>query len=80
MKIFTEMNLIDALQKAVSQEGYVNPTPIQEQAIPHLLDGIEKLNDRTIAFKRYFKRNFFVFFRLLIPSDICLMFLPNFIV
>ncbi len=39
MKTFTELNLIDALQKAVSREGYVNPTPIQEQAIPHLLKG-----------------------------------------
>ena len=74
------MNLIDALQKAVSQEGYVNPTPIQEQAIHHLLDGIEKLNDRTITFKLYLNHNLFDSFRLLFPSDICLMFLPNFIV
>ena len=43
MKTFTELNLIAALQKAVSQEGYVNPTPIQEQAIPHLLRGKDLL-------------------------------------
>jgi ATP-dependent RNA helicase RhlE len=43
VKTFTELNLIDALQKAVSKEGYVNPTPIQEQAIPQLLKGKDLL-------------------------------------
>ncbi len=32
-------SLIPNLQKAVAAEGYVTPTPIQEQAIPHLLNG-----------------------------------------
>ena len=27
------------LQHAISDVGYKNPTPIQSQAIPHLLDG-----------------------------------------
>ena len=31
--------LIEPLQRAVSEEGYSIPTPIQEQAIPHLLEG-----------------------------------------
>ncbi|RKZ04068.1 ATP-dependent helicase [Candidatus Fermentibacteria bacterium] len=32
-------SLIPAIQQAVSVEGYVTPTPIQEQCIPHLLEG-----------------------------------------
>ncbi len=36
---FTELNLIDQLIKALKQEGYSNPTPIQEQAIPVLMQG-----------------------------------------
>ncbi len=31
--------LIPEIQRAVAAEGYVTPTPIQEQCIPHLLDG-----------------------------------------
>jgi len=31
--------LIEPLQRAVAEEGYSIPTPIQEQAIPHLLEG-----------------------------------------
>jgi ATP-dependent RNA helicase RhlE len=31
--------LIEPLQRAVAEEGYSIPTPIQEQAIPHLLQG-----------------------------------------
>lgn len=31
--------LIEEIQRAVSEEGYVTPTPIQEQCIPHLLEG-----------------------------------------
>jgi ATP-dependent RNA helicase RhlE len=43
MKKFKELNLIDALQKAVDKEGYEQPTPIQAQAIPHLLAGRDLL-------------------------------------
>jgi len=32
-------SLIPELQQAVADEGYVSPTPIQEQCIPHLLNG-----------------------------------------
>ncbi len=35
--------LIPELQRAVSSEGYVTPTPIQEQCIPQLLEGRDLL-------------------------------------
>jgi len=31
--------LIEKIQRAIAEEGYVEPTPIQEQCIPHLLEG-----------------------------------------
>jgi len=34
---FNELNLIEPILKALETEGYKNPTPIQEQAIPILL-------------------------------------------
>jgi len=37
--LFSELGLIEPLQKAVAHEGYKNPTPIQEQAIPVVLAG-----------------------------------------
>jgi ATP-dependent RNA helicase RhlE len=41
---FSSMNgvfstLIPEIQRAVAAEGYTTPTPVQEQCIPHLLDG-----------------------------------------
>ena len=36
---FNQLNLIEPLVKAVAQKGYTQPTPIQEQSIPHLLEG-----------------------------------------
>jgi ATP-dependent RNA helicase RhlE len=35
--------LLPALQKAVAEEGYTVPTPIQEKSIPHLLEGKDLL-------------------------------------
>ncbi|MBW2261627.1 MAG: DEAD/DEAH box helicase [Deltaproteobacteria bacterium] len=35
--------LIEPLRQAVAEEGYTHPTPIQEQAIPHLLEGRDLL-------------------------------------
>ena len=35
--------LIPKIQQAVAAEGYVTPTPIQEQCIPHLLEGRDLL-------------------------------------
>ncbi len=36
---FNQLNLIDALTNALIQKGYTTPTPIQQQAIPHILEG-----------------------------------------
>ncbi len=36
---FEELNLVAPLLKVVSEEGYTEPTPIQEKAIPYLLEG-----------------------------------------
>lgn len=35
---FTDLNLISPILKALETEGYTNPTPIQAQAIPAILD------------------------------------------
>ncbi len=34
---FTDLNIVPAIVKALSKEGYTTPTPIQEQAIPAVL-------------------------------------------
>jgi len=36
---FKDLNLIDPLLHAVEDQGYTKPTPIQQQAIPHVLAG-----------------------------------------
>lgn len=36
---FKELGLIDPLLKAAQEEGYENPTPIQQKAIPTVLEG-----------------------------------------
>ncbi len=40
---FNELGLIEPILKALQQEGYTNPTPIQEKAIPHLVQGRDLL-------------------------------------
>jgi ATP-dependent RNA helicase RhlE len=40
---FKELNLIEPLAKALQEEGYVTPTPIQQQAIPLVLNGRDLL-------------------------------------
>lgn len=40
---FNELNLIEPIQKALKEEGYQKPTPIQQQAIPHALEGRDVL-------------------------------------
>ena len=40
---FASLGLIDPLQRAVRAAGYETPTPIQAQAIPHLLAGRDVL-------------------------------------
>lgn len=37
--LFEELSLSKSIQKAVYEEGYTQPTPIQEQAIPYILEG-----------------------------------------
>jgi ATP-dependent RNA helicase RhlE len=41
--LFEQLNLIDPILKALNEEGYTNPTPIQQQAIPIVLDGRDLL-------------------------------------
>ncbi|MBF0152586.1 MAG: DEAD/DEAH box helicase [Magnetococcales bacterium] len=40
---FTSLNLMQPIQRALQQAGYQTPTPIQEQAIPFLMDGRDLL-------------------------------------
>ena len=40
---FNELNLIEPILKALDDEGYEQPSPIQEEAIPQLLDGKDLL-------------------------------------
>ncbi|MDG0816883.1 DEAD/DEAH box helicase [Bdellovibrio svalbardensis] len=40
---FSDLPLIEPLQKAVAESGYTTPTPIQIQSIPHLLEGRDLL-------------------------------------
>ncbi len=43
MTTFDQMGLIEPILKALNEEGYTQPTPIQAQAIPHLLQGRDLL-------------------------------------
>jgi len=40
-KLFTELGLSPELQKAVAKMGFEEATPIQSEAIPHLLTGVD---------------------------------------
>lgn len=40
---FSDLALIEPIQTAIQKAGYEKPTPIQEQAIPHLLQGRDLL-------------------------------------
>ena len=40
---FTQLNLHEDILKAINDEGYTTPTPIQEKAIPVILDGKDVL-------------------------------------
>lgn len=41
--LFTDLKLSPALLKAVADEGYTTPTPVQAQAIPFILEGRDML-------------------------------------
>ena len=36
---FKDLHIIEPILRAVEEEGYTHPTPIQEQSIPILLKG-----------------------------------------
>lgn len=40
---FNELNIIQPILSALAEQGYTNPTPIQQQAIPHILAGKDLL-------------------------------------
>ena len=42
-KTFNELGLIEPIMKALQEEGYTHPTPIQHQAIPYLIEGRDLL-------------------------------------
>src|SRR5437773_1001357 len=39
MLTFENLNLIEPISRALKTKGYINPTPIQEKAIPYILNG-----------------------------------------
>lgn len=41
--LFKNLDLIEPILKALNSEGYIKPTPIQEQAIPNILKGRDVL-------------------------------------
>lgn len=41
--LFKELNIISPIQKALTDQGYTKPTPIQAKAIPNLLEGLDLL-------------------------------------
>jgi ATP-dependent RNA helicase RhlE len=43
MTQFSDLNLLPEIQLALKETGYVNPTPIQQQAIPIVLEGHDLL-------------------------------------
>ncbi|MFT5703621.1 MAG: ATP-dependent RNA helicase RhlE [Rickettsiales bacterium] len=43
MPHFTDLNLNDKIVSALAKKGYVDPTPIQAKAIPHILEGKDLL-------------------------------------
>lgn len=43
MNTFSNLQLIEPILRAVEQENYTTPTPIQAQAIPHLINGHDLL-------------------------------------
>lgn len=41
--LFKDLGIIEPILKALEEEGYTKPTPIQEEAIPHVLQGKDLL-------------------------------------
>jgi superfamily II DNA/RNA helicase len=38
---FNDFKIVEPLKKAISARGFVTPTPIQDRAIPHILNGVD---------------------------------------
>ncbi len=38
---FNDFKIVEPLKKAISTRGFINPTPIQDRAIPHILKGLD---------------------------------------
>lgn len=55
-KTFADLNLPDDIFQAINDLGYVNPTLIQSQSLPHLMEGLDVIGQshtgsgKTIAF------------------------------
>lgn len=64
--LFKDLHLIEPIAKALDQEGYTSPTPIQQQAIPHILRGKDVLGcaqtgtGKTAAFAIPILQNLFL--------------------
>lgn len=64
--LFKELHLIEPILNALTTEGYTNPTPIQEQAIPFVLQGKDLLGcaqtgtGKTAAFAIPILQNLFL--------------------
>jgi ATP-dependent RNA helicase RhlE len=64
--LFTELHLVEPILQALKTEGYTQPTPIQEQAIPQILRGKDVLGcaqtgtGKTAAFAIPILQNLFL--------------------
>jgi ATP-dependent RNA helicase RhlE len=41
--LFSNLDINESILKAIEEQGYIKPTPIQEEAIPHVLNGKDLL-------------------------------------
>lgn len=73
---FQALNLIEPLLKSIAKNGYTSPTPIQQQAIPHILQGRDLLGiaqtgtGKTAAFSLPLLQNISLNGRALVPKQV----------
>jgi ATP-dependent RNA helicase RhlE len=65
--LFTDLKIIKPILDALNKEGYEKPTPIQAQAIPHLLEGKDLLGTAQTGTGK----------RQLLPFLFCKIFIKN---
>ena len=59
---FASLGLSEALVRAIEAAGYTEPTPVQQRAIPAVLQGRDLMvAAQTGTGKNYFVQNIFVF-------------------